>query len=234
MRIRYQNELKSLKRKKSFKAFTLAIFVIGIGGVVFIANLFVPDIIADVSAQNTLNNYVTAASFQTPPKVLNIQDPKYKTSIKTVDARAFVLDRYFKLHNSPMYGTGSLIVKKCDQYKAPKDCTIVAAIAHAETDLCKYYNSASYYNCWGYGGAGPNRVYFKSWEESINAMYRTLSNPDWYGNYKMKNPKAMQRTFCGPQAECEGWGNRVEIFMRDINKLAKDMGIKEGMFGFRD
>jgi hypothetical protein len=60
------------------------------------------------------------------------------------DERAFILDEYFKANSSPLYGTGKYFVAACDQYGAPKDCITTVAIARAETDLCKYHNSATY------------------------------------------------------------------------------------------
>lgn len=153
------------------------------------------------------------------------------TEAHYIDKRAYVLNEYFRLNGSPLYGTGEIFVNKCLQYQAPKDCTIVAAIARAETDLCKYSSSASYYNCWGFGGAGPNRIRFNSWDESIDRVYRSLSFS--YGYRFMINPSLMADTFCGSEPGCTGWGPRVLHFVEEINDLSIHLGMGD-LIALRD
>lgn len=139
------------------------------------------------------------------------------------DIRAYVLDEYFRRNNSPLYGTGEIFARKCLEYPVPLDCTTVAAIARAETDLCKYGQADSYFNCWGFGGAGPNRMRFQSWEAGIDRVYRSLAFS--YGYEYMVDPRRMSRTFCGSEPGCTGWGQRVLFFMAEIDTLAKDLGV---------
>ncbi|MBL8015613.1 MAG: hypothetical protein JNK26_05520, partial [Candidatus Doudnabacteria bacterium] len=139
------------------------------------------------------------------------------------DVRAFVLDRYFHDNRSPLYGTGSLFVEACDTYGAPYDCVVVAAIARAETDLCKYHTSATYYNCWGFGGGGAYRIYFSSWRESIFRVTDTLVNN--YGIEYMVDPSKMERVFCGNEPGCTNWGNRVKFHMKIIDEYPLGMGL---------
>lgn len=152
-------------------------------------------------------------------------DPKENLSVefKTTDKRAFVLNEYFKAKNSPLVGKGQVFVDACDKYGAPKDCISVVAIAKHETDLCKYYNSAEMFNCWGWGGGGGYRMRFSSFEESVDVVTRVLVTQ--YGANYMRDPSLMEKVFCGPQDECIGWGNRVKIIMREIDKFSEDLGV---------
>lgn len=160
------------------------------------------------------------SEFASAPSVNNTLQAALNVGL--VDVRAFVLDQYFLENQSPLYGTGKIFVETCDRLGAPKDCRVVAAIARAETDLCKYHTSASYYNCWGFGGAGPHRIYFKSWEESINRVTNSLVNS--YGLEYMINPSLMERTFCGWEPGCTGWGNRVKYHMKIIDEYPLKLG----------
>jgi hypothetical protein len=145
-----------------------------------------------------------------------------KLTVQELDKRAYVLNEYFRINNSPLQGTGEIMVRKCLEFGAPRDCTIVAAIARAETDLCKYHASGSYFNCWGFGGAGPNRIRFTSWEQSIDRVYRSLAFS--YGPRYILNPSLMERRFCGSEPGCTGWGRRVQFFVYEIDQLSISMG----------
>ncbi len=153
------------------------------------------------------------------------------SKIGFIDERAYVLDQYFKADKSPLFGYGHLFTEACDKYGAPKDCTTVAAIARAETDLCKYLNSAEYHNCWGFGGGGTDRIKFGSWEESIDLVTNRLVTT--YGVKYMIDPSLMERTFCGTDAGCTGWGKRIKFYMQDISDYAKKVGLDHTLFDLR-
>lgn len=154
-----------------------------------------------------------------------------RDSVGLIDVRAFVLDQYFAANQSPLYGTGRVFVDACNRYGAPRDCVVVAAIARAETDLCKYYTSASYYNCWGFGGGGANRIRFNSWEESIDRVTRVLVQR--YGIESMNDPSLMEKVFCGSEPGCTGWGNRVKYHMNAISEFPRTIGFSFSLFDFR-
>lgn len=139
------------------------------------------------------------------------------------DKRAYVLDQYFKSRNSPLYGYGKTFVEACDRYGAPKDCISTTAIARHETDLCNYANSASYFNCMGWGGGGIHRIKYNSFEDHINIATDILVNQ--YGPEYMDDPRLMEGVFCGPQEECYGWGNRILFFMREIDNFSESLGV---------
>jgi len=153
------------------------------------------------------------------------------SEIEFLDERAYVLDQYFRADNSPLFGTGKLFVAACDRYGAPRDCTTVAAIARAETDLCKYYNSAEYHNCWGFGGGGTDRIKFDSWEESIDLVTSRLVNT--YGVKYMIDPSLMEKVFCGSEPGCTDWGTRIKFYMNEISEYARELGFTQTLFDLR-
>lgn len=157
-------------------------------------------------------------------KLSNLQsDINYYSTIGIQDKRVYILDSYFKANNSPMFGTAQIIVDKCEQYGAPRDCTIIAAIARNETDLCKYHNSAEMINCWGFGGGGIYRITFNSWEEAIDRVTSVLVQQ--YGNQYILNPSLMERTFCGDEPGCTNWGDKIKGFVRDIDNYGISIGM---------
>lgn len=145
------------------------------------------------------------------------------SSFKTVDIREYVFNEYFKLHNSPLYGHANLFTEACDRFGAPKDCISTVAIAKHETNLCNYHNSAKMYNCMGWGGGGEHRMAFTSFKEHIDIATDVLVNQ--YGVRYMNDPRLMERVFCGPQAECDNWGNRILYIMEEIDVFAESLGV---------
>lgn len=136
------------------------------------------------------------------------------------DYRAFVLDKYFAIYNSPLMGYGSQFVTACDKFKAPKDCTLVASIAFVETKLCTQGLSLAQYNCWGWGGSNENRIWFKSFPDAIDTVTSKLVSG--YAGV-INNPEAMQSTYCGPH--CGSWGSSVTRERNRINNLAKNFNL---------
>jgi len=186
---------------------------------------------AAASSDYTELSTITAAEYSFPSVMgVEISSPPV-SHVGEIDYRAYVLDEYFRAHNSPLYGTGKLFVESCNKYGAPRDCTTVAAIAHAETDLCRYHTSAAYYNCWGFGGGGEHRIYFANWGESIDLVTDRLVNA--YGIKYMIDPSLMETTFCGSEPGCTNWGSRVKYYMKKISDFPIGLGLDRTMFSFR-
>ncbi len=155
--------------------------------------------------------------------IQNTAEVKIEANVVTVDKRAYVFDQYFLKNKSPLYGTGKIFVEKCDGYGAPKDCIIGIAIARNETDLCKYNISAQMHNCWGFGGAGPNRIRFDNFDAAIDRLTRSLVFS--YGEKYIINPSLMERTFCGSEPGCTNWGNKIKQFINEIDEYSKSIGM---------
>ncbi|BCX14062.1 MAG: hypothetical protein KatS3mg085_594 [Candidatus Dojkabacteria bacterium] len=175
---------------------------------------------AQAKAENEINYKLAVYKTIKESTQSQVKVSRVHSSTKSVDIREVVLEKYFE--NSPLSGTAHLFVEACDYYGAPRDCVTVAAIAKHETDLCRYYTSAQYYNCWGFGGPGIYRTRFNSFRESIFKVTDVLVNQ--YGNEYMIDPRKMEKVFCGPQDECIGWGSRIIYFMNQINNLSISMG----------
>lgn len=142
------------------------------------------------------------------------------TAVQARDYRALVLDEYFRQNGSPLEGLGDVFIEKCEKYDAPYDCTTLPAIAHVETGLCNYGPAQVQKNCWGFGGAGVNRIYFDSYEDAIDLITDRLVNS--YGPEYMTDPVSMQYTYCG--AHCDKWGGHVQNQRIVINNLSVKMG----------
>lgn len=152
-----------------------------------------------------------------------ITEPRVKEKYKGVDVREYVFDEWFKLNNSPLAGQADLFVDACDRFGAPRDCITIVAITGHETNYCKYYISYQQNNCMGWGGAGPNRIVFPNMKAHIDTATDVLVNQ--YGIRFLLEPRLMQRTFCGPQAECDNWGNSVELKVSQIDQFAESLGV---------
>ncbi len=147
------------------------------------------------------------------------------TSVTKLDAtnynyRARVLDLYFKKNNSPLYGHGQDFVDACRKYNTPEDCTLLPAIARVETDLCKTDVSAKQFNCWGYGGSGPNRIIYKSFPQAIDSITGRLMSG--YGERFFLDPEAGELFYCG--SHCVTWGDKVKKVQKEIKDFARTNG----------
>jgi hypothetical protein len=136
------------------------------------------------------------------------------------DYRAFVLDAYFQKYNSPLEGYGTDFIVACDKYGLSKDCTVIPAIAYAETGLCTLGISAKQFNCWGFGGSDTNRIVFKNYSEAIDIVTQRLASG--YGR-ALLDPVAMAHVYCG--ANCVNWGEGVNNQRNEIKKLARDLNL---------
>lgn len=176
-----------------------------------------------VSAQVIEYNKSQPTFDSLPSSSMVFSKPQMHTSglvLGDTDYRAIVLDEYFKRNDSPLYGYGEEFVRACKKYKAPYDCTTLPAIAYVETRLCTLDLSHAQRNCWGFGGSGPNRIWFKDYKDAIDLITDRLVNA--YGPSYMTNPESMQHTYCGPH--CNVWGPAVQQMRYSINNLAIEMG----------
>lgn len=140
--------------------------------------------------------------------------------VEPQDYRALVLDKYFSKYNSPLAGYGSDFVAACDKYGLPSDCTLLPAIAYAETKLCTKSISAKQFNCWGWGGSGDNRIIFKNFPDAIDRISFYMN--EGYGLY-LKRPDLIVKNYCG--GHCEDWASVVKREQRAINNLANQLGL---------
>lgn len=139
---------------------------------------------------------------------------------RNIDFRAVVLNKFFERNKSPLQGYGENFIQACEKYNAPSDCTTIPAIAFVETHMCKSPLSDAQKNCWGYGGSGENRIWFGSYEQSIDTITKNLMQ--YYGEENLQDPKKMQYYYCG--SHCDNWGDAVNSVRNDISELSQELG----------
>lgn len=149
------------------------------------------------------------------------QQKGWNVNTDMIDWRAYVLDEYFRAIGSPLVGMGEQFIKRCKQYNA-SGCVAIVAIAGAETDYCKYKPSQAIYNCWGFGGSGPNRMKFDSFADAIDLITFRLANR--YPDEFLRNPKISEDFYCGRDLECAHWGNNVHGHISAINQFSRSLG----------
>lgn len=138
------------------------------------------------------------------------------------DYRVKVFDEYFARNNSPLAGYGKYFIKACEKHGAPKDCTLLPAIGYIETRLCTLALSDRQKNCWGWGGAGSNRVIFPDYETAIDEITYKLMTLPFYGEKFFNDPVYAQFYYCG--SHCDKYGSYVQQAREDINRLSVEMG----------
>ena len=196
------------------KFFLLDVLLPGVLSLLFFQAIFKPQSKA-LLLEPKIGDIVTSTTVD----AFEIHKPFASITTDISDYRVLTLNKYFAKYNSPLAGYGALFVEMCDKYKLPYDCTLIPAIAYAETKLCTLANSASIFNCWGWGGSGSNRSVYKSYQDSIEAMSKNLMNG--YGKI-LSQPDLIVDHYCG--GHCETWAPAVKGQQKAIKDLAKQMG----------
>lgn len=156
---------------------------------------------------------------------LDFVEEKLQMTIRSVDSRAYILDKFFASKNSPLEGYGSSFVKYCDQFGAPEECITIPAISFAETNYCKYDFAIAINNCWGFGGGGSRSFKFETMDEAIEFVTNRLVNS--YGQAFLEDPSIGVRTYCGNGPECRNWSLAVRNGMDDIRNFSRKHGLEE-------
>ena len=136
------------------------------------------------------------------------------------DYRAFVLDKYFESYESPLKGFGSEFIVACDKYGLSVDCSVIPAIAFAETRLCTQALALKQFNCWGFGGSNENRIIFTDFTEGIDYVTRSLASG--YGN-SLFNPESISDHYCG--INCVNWAKSVNQQREAIQNIASSLNL---------
>lgn len=129
--------------------------------------------------------------------------------ISQKDARIDVLKKFFSQYKSPLEPYAQNVVSTADSYGL--DYRLIPAIAMQESNLCKKAPEQSY-NCWGFGIYGKKIIRFKSYEEAIQAVTKTLAKD--YKQNGLETPDEIMKKYT-PSSN-GSWANSVNFFM---NKL---------------
>ncbi|MCH7951491.1 glucosaminidase domain-containing protein [Patescibacteria group bacterium] len=134
-----------------------------------------------------------------------------KTAIRTGDARPVIIDLYLSRYNSPMAGSGDLIIEAAEKYGV--DPYLFIAIAQQESNLGKKMPSEDCHNAWGYGIHSRGTLCFESWEEGIEAVMKGLSEK--FLQKGLTNPQEMMKVYT--PLSSGSWAKGVEQFMEELN-----------------
>jgi hypothetical protein len=149
-------------------------------------------------------------------------EPSYRSHFQSTTYHGYLFDRWLESKGSPLAGHGDDFVQACRQYGAPEDCTLLLGIAKVETNYCLTDISAQQYNCWGFGGSGPNRILYDSFEESIDEITRRLMTG--YGAYFFRDPRNGGLVYCG--AHCVNWGTYVRSEQNSLKFFLRENGLE--------
>jgi hypothetical protein len=149
-------------------------------------------------------------------------EPAATSSFRSQTYHGYLFDRWLESKGSPLAGHGEDFVQACRQYGAPEDCTLLLGIAKVETNYCLTDISAQQFNCWGFGGSGPNRILYDSFEESIDEITRRLMTG--YGAYFFRDPRNGGLVYCG--AHCVNWGTYVRSEQNSLKFFLRENGLE--------
>lgn len=133
-------------------------------------------------------------------------------NIYTSDARAKIIENFFKGYNSPLTSLADNFVKVADQYKL--DYRLLPSIAMQESNGGKKIVNNSH-NPFGYGIYGSLVVKFSSWEEAIERVGRALKED--YLDKGLVTPGQIMTKYTPPSAAKGGsWAIGVSSFMEEL------------------
>lgn len=136
---------------------------------------------------------------------------QFVSEVWSEDARALILQNYFRYYGSELLPESEYLVQIADQYHL--DFRLLPAIAMQESNLCKYIPADSY-NCWGYGIYGDQVIRFPSYKAAIEQVARTISSD--YHDQGLVTPDEMMPKYTPPSDG--SWAAGVNLFMDILEK----------------
>lgn len=131
--------------------------------------------------------------------------PKFAGSISR-DDRVAALEKFLEKYNSPLKPYAGAYVKYADQYNV--DWRLLPAISGVESTFGKFYIAGTY-NAYGWGSG---IIYFKSWEDGIQTINKTLREK-YMDHWGAQNVWEIAPIY----AESKTWAPRVALFMGQIS-----------------
>lgn len=128
-----------------------------------------------------------------------------------IDDRADRLEEYLTFHNSPLAPYAEIFVAKADEYQL--DWRLVASISGVESTFGKHLPKNSY-NAYGWNGGN---FYFKSWEDGIDTVSRTLRQK-YINKWGADTVWEIAPYYAHPS---KTWAYNVNFFMEKIAKGPK-------------
>ena len=146
-----------------------------------------------------------------------------RSDVGFVDLRILTLEEFFNSYGSPLAGFADEFIEADERYGI-ENWQLLPAIAINETNGCQTGISYEQKNCWGWGGSGPNRWVFLTWEQAIDTISYNMIRG--YGNDRM-NAKDIQSTYCGTTCTEYGWkwAKGVNYYTKQINDFGEKYGL---------
>ncbi len=132
--------------------------------------------------------------------------------ITHADARAKIIENFFKNYKSPLSIYSDIFITVADNYQL--DWQLLPAIAMQESNGGKKVIKDSY-NPFGYGIYGSLVIRFNSWEEAIERVGRALKE-DYIGQ-GLKTPHQIMAKYTPPSLAKDGaWAKGVTSFIEEL------------------
>lgn len=132
--------------------------------------------------------------------------------ISHADARAKIIENFFKVYKAPLSTQSETFIQVADKYQL--DWRLLPAIAMQESNGGKKVVDNSY-NPFGYGIYGSLVLKFASWDEAIERVGRALRED--YLNKGLKTPFQIMAKYTPPSLAKDGaWAKGVTTFMEEL------------------
>lgn len=133
-------------------------------------------------------------------------------SITPIDARAKIIENFFKKYASPLSAYSKNFIAVSDVQSI--DWRLLPAISMQESNGGRKVIKNSY-NPFGYGIYGDLVVRFSSWEEAVEKVGKALRND--YLNAGLKTPQQIMTKYTPPSlAKGGAWAKGVSSFMEEL------------------
>ncbi len=168
---------------------------------------------------------LTFLSFLTTDKILSSSPTSYylyqalpenqvvsQDDITHKDARAKIVENFFKSNGSVLAQYGDLFIQTADKHNL--DYRLLPAIAMQESNGGRVIPNNSF-NPFGYGIYGNKVLRFSSWEEGIEIVAKGLREN--YLNQGLTTPYQIMTKYTPPSAKGNGsWAKGVTVFMSEL------------------
>lgn len=178
-------------------------------GTSFVAFIFALILLFQISL--TRVNQLTSTSYRLYQALPNSQT-EVSDSIQRTDARAKIVEDFFKGHSSPLNSHSQLFIMVADKYQL--DWRLLPAISMQESNGGKRIPAHSF-NPFGYGIYGGKVIKFTSFEEAIEKVGLALRTD--YLDQGLTIPNTIMAKYTPPAMEKGGnWAKGVNSFMEEL------------------
>jgi hypothetical protein len=163
-----------------------------------------------------LNNIVSPQIAAEPQLAeLTVKPTVNEKSVSTADNDVIILHNYLVANGSPAAGSAATFINVAQEYGF--NWKLLVGIADTESGLCKVIpimpDGRLSYNCFGFGVYGDNVLAFKSFDDAIETVGKSLAQ-----TYGVKNltPLAMEPSYCPPATYNHSWADSVQTVMDEL------------------